>query len=106
MNKQQLEIAKKIAEIEGVSVIDWKEEWSINTLYESDKWGNGICEYNPFDWSILGPLMVKYGVEIIKPFVDDEMRRIFIARDIGITAKNNEEITQAILECVIKSQEK
>lgn len=98
MNKEELEIAKHIAEIEGINVIQhdtWLEEVGIKS---------GICDYNPFDWAILGPLSLKYEVETVY-----WLGAVSIEHKTGdnysIDFNHKSAIPKAILECIIKSKE-
>lgn len=98
MNKEQLEIAKRIAEIDGVTVHE-----KLNSIYYYLK-PFSVAEYNPFNWSILGPLMVKYEVEL-----SHFNEYVYIADDNGDDLfweffKNKQDIPRAILECIIKSK--
>jgi hypothetical protein len=105
MNKQELAIAKKIAEIEGVDV-----KFICGRLCEMHMDGNEhlpCAYYNPFDWSILGPLMVKH--KVIPDFnfnsavvVNYDTQLSF---EVDAHDENEESMKQAILECIIKSQE-
>jgi hypothetical protein len=59
--------------------------------------------YNPFDWQILGSLMVKYEVSI-----DRLCERVYITQgwsNIELFFTGEDEIPLAMLECIIKSQE-
>lgn len=108
MNKEQLAIARKIAEIEGVEYrVD--TDAGVKTVSTLKRWveGNKKCctwtEYNPFDWSILGPLMLKWEVSIDRP-----CERVYVTqgwKELEINFSGESEIPQAILECIIKSQE-
>ena len=99
MNKEELAIAKRIAEIEGVKSPTFR--MPLDEYVEK--------HYNPFEWGILGPLMVKYkvdnehrnGVVAFTIWLNDEATTA-----VSIEAKSTEEIPRAILECIIKSQEK
>jgi hypothetical protein len=105
MNKQDLEITMKIAEIEGLDFTDECRADFLTGIKENYIKVFNCQEYNPFDWSILGPLMVKYKVEI---FYDEMTSQIteFGFNFIGNVPFNDEsEIPRAILECIIKSKE-
>ena len=110
MNKQELAITKKIAEIEGR---EWRtdKEAGVITVSTMNRWNEGgikCCswyEYNPFDWSILGPLMKKYEVS-----VQHAIEYVFITqgwKDIEVSFDGEEPLglERAILECIIKRQE-
>ena len=104
MTKSELEIAKQIADIECVKAVAIFEgtESLESLIYQNDD--GKYVGYNPFEWSILGPLMVKYKVELDfycmyvqiyngsnnYPVVDFELQK---------------DIPRAILECVIKANE-
>jgi hypothetical protein len=100
-----LEIAKRIAEIEGIEV--FKEG---NHLLTPDDQGyfvrnNKTCGYyNPFRWATLGPLMLKHNIT-------PSMRNLIVStrsstgRISIFRVKTKEEIPRAILECIIKSKE-
>ena len=97
MNKSELEIARKIAEIDGKSVIN-VQGFLKETVHDM------LIDYNPFDWSILGPLIVEYFVCINTVF-----NYVFITTGIKRTEvhfDHKSELPKAILECIIKSQEK
>ena len=112
MNKQELEIAKKIAEIEGIELtkqISTAPETGEEAEWYSVSDASSLAEheelYNPFSWSILGPLMVKYDVE--PSYHNTKLIDIRICGGAGISAvtcKTKGEIPSAILECIIKSQ--
>lgn len=105
MNKEELEIAKKIAEIEGVELVEHKGGF----LYKNRNgymFVNGVTMewYNPFDWSVLGPLSVKYEVSI-----QHTLSYVFITQgwhDVEVHFENKDEIPHAILKCIIKAKEK
>ena len=106
MNKQQykehVQIARRIAEIEGVcDTIDRD-----GMPYQIVELLGVIApfEYNPFDWSILGPLMLKYDVCLI-PSVNSGFTNVSIGVNDSIWCGEKEEIPLAILECIIKSKE-
>ncbi len=107
MNQQDLELAKKIAEIEGV---DYDIEASDSGIMFITHYymGDPMCsEYNPFDWSILGPLMLKHGVSLIQNGNgDNHMFFMGSDNDIDICVTDKQEIPRTILECIVKSQEK
>ena len=91
-----LELCKKIAEIEGVPIdcIDCIDgEWlGIHGKYD-------IEEYNPFEWSLLGPLMVKYKVVVSYSFG-------YVSADYGINRYFYGEVSElprAILECIVEA---
>ena len=91
-----LELCKKIAEIEGVPIdcIDCIDgEWlGIHGKYD-------IEEYNPFEWSLLGPLMVKYKVVVSYSFG-------YVSADYGINRYfygETSELPRAILECIVET---
>lgn len=109
MNKEQLEIAKKIAEIDGVKVhtLSYINRLVIETHADV---GPDYIEYDPLSWSILGPLMVKYHVTpdysgnamyIIDENTNESSTGILSAAYF----KDEDGIPQAILECIIKSKE-
>jgi len=95
MSKQELAIAKKIAEIEGVKSPTFRMPF--------DEYIGR--HYNPFDWSILGPLMVKHEIEV--DYVDSSayIRSNESAYKCWALFSCKEEVPRAILECIIKSQE-
>ena len=97
MSKQELAIAKKIAEIEGVKSPTFRMPF--------DEYIGR--HYNPFDWSILGPLMIKYKVTV--NLVGSYYCAQVAYNGVG-TCENNSlgyspSLPCAILECIIKSQE-
>jgi len=111
MNEQELEIAKKIAEIEGVQVnkeftTNCKTGKTVQCLSYLPINTNFIEEmYNPFNWSILGSLMVKYKVEILYAeeyvaildgYGEDLFWEYF---------EDENDIPRAILKCIITSQD-
>jgi len=102
MNKQELAIAKKIAEIEGIELREHSHSlYGFKSVYKPE--GGIWQEYNPFDWSILGPLMVRHKVGIS---YDNQF--VFIDSSFDYSAsyyKSDEDLPRAILECIIKSQE-
>jgi len=104
MNKQELEIAKKIAGIDGVEVEQYNDKLmiSVNLKYCFAEYTPK--EYNPFSWSILGPLMVKYEIEV--DFVDSSVyiRSNEMSYKYWALFSCKEEIPSAILKCIIKSQ--
>jgi len=110
MTEQELGIAKKIAEIEGfnASIIhkmgDPLLDFAVHIESPSDFREPKVWfkEYNPFCWSILGRLMVKYGVSLLKEGGYYKVVPEGMAFSIDCLPKNLE---QAILECIIKSQE-
>lgn len=100
MNEQELEIAKKIAEIEATDV-----SLRFNNLYYSETAYGFIKEYNPFNWSILGSLMVKHKVEILYAeeyvaildgYGEDLFWEFF---------EDENDIPRSILECIITSKD-
>jgi len=101
MTEQELEIAKKIAEIDFSADDGYSVSAKYGAIWVSNSYTCGQNEYNPFSWSILGPLMVKYGVSLLK---EDWYYKVVpegMAFSIDCLPKNLE---QAILECIIKSQ--
>ena len=97
MKLTDLELCKKIAEIEGVPIdcIDCIDgEWlGIHGKYD-------IEEYNPFEWSLLGPLMVKYKVVVSYSFG-------YVSADYGINRYFYGEVSElprAILECIVEAK--
>lgn len=103
MNKQELEIAKKIAQIEFNSA-NYSIEMRSDCVVVRNLLRPEPYIYNPFDWPILGPLMVKYDVG-----VHTESGLCVIEGVTGIYSSEfglKEDIPRAILECIIKSQEK
>ena len=97
-----LELCKKIAEIEGVPIdcIDCIDgEWlGIHGKYD-------IEEYNPFEWSLLGPLMVKYEVCICRYY---DMAYILSDETDGehkvkVSFSVNGDVGRAILECIVEA---
>jgi hypothetical protein len=116
MNKSELEIAKKISEIEGVYDTICGAIEGQQARYDSfmTNGTNAISTpnvqsfesiYNPFDWSILGSLIKKYEVSI-----QHTIAYVFITqgwKDIEVSFDEDSGITleHAILECIIKSQE-
>jgi len=108
MNKQELEIAKKIAEIEGhwFTVSRDNIPYILTDFIESPNHPLPTY-YNPFDWSILGPLMIKYKVTV--NLVGSYYCAQVAYNGVG-TCENNSlgyspSLPCAILECIIKSQE-
>ena len=101
MTMTKLELIKRIAEIEGIELL------GPNKLNHQPINGRGCIPYNPFDWSILGPLILKYEVTITHgryPNGDYDGLAQIKGFDRAI-AFSKEEIPIAILECIIKSQE-
>ena len=92
MKLTDLELCKKIAEIEGVPIdcIDCIDgEWlGIHGKYD-------IEEYNPFDWSWLGPMMIKYEVSVNfqRMTIENEVHRFDFC--------DNNELPRAILEFIV-----
>lgn len=116
MNKEELEAAKKIAEIEGYRAKIKKFKSSAypcgyhSHVYLYDRpngdgfWNN---EYTPFDWEILGNLTFKYEVET--SIVGGRYVRIWThgCNSVKVEFEDNEQSYKlAILKCIIKSQEK
>jgi hypothetical protein len=105
MNKVELEIAKRIAEIEGYDFTFSRGcvPYVLKEYMESPEHPLPTY-YNPFDWAILGPLMIKYSVGH-----DAFFSEIYSISNSGayteIKYGSNEEIPRAILECIIKSKE-
>lgn len=102
MKPEEIEIAKKIAEIEGVELKVFKhslygERW----LYQPK--GKIRQEYNPFDWAILGPLMLKYGVLINYCSGSVYMSNPFEYRFFVVKFSCKDEIPLAILKCIIEA---
>ena len=103
----KLELCRKIAEIELKALnLDHENEGCAEPTYTAPK------EYNPFDWSLLGPLMVKYKVDIdhdmekaggeVHAWGRGHMGTLTI---LGCCEfDSDEELPQAILECIIESQ--
>ena len=117
MNKQELAIAKKIAEIEGVAVIIneaiAKQQLAYNNFMlnhctsavSSPTVQSFESIYNPFDWSILGPLMLKYKIGIAHLFHEVLIPSFNGIEPVTVKFENESDIPRAILECIIKSQE-
>ena len=114
MNKQELAIAKKIAEIESVELtkqistvpetgeeVEWYSVSDVSSLAEYEEL------YDPFNWSILGPLMVKY--KVIPDFNFNSAVVVNYDTQLSFEVYSHDEseesMKQAILECIIKSQE-
>lgn len=96
MNK--LEISKKIAEIEKVDTRDVQVGSLIFPF---------TMKYNPFDWSILGPLMFKYEVDISHYTGWASISSDCTGEDAIVSEYfgDIEGAPMAILECIIKSKE-
>ena len=103
MNKlKDLELCKRIAEIEGVLVDTIEGEWlGVHGKYD-------IEEYNPLtDKALLFDLMVKYKVEI--DYSDNDRRKGFaLFKFDGAFSKPamfycGEEVPRAILECIVEA---
>ena len=109
MTEQELGIAKKIAEIEGVEIqCDRDDSGNLTSVYEPAD-DNGWCNvYNPFCWSMLGQLLVKYKVTV--NLVGSYYCTQIAHNGIGTCEDNSlgysPSLPSAILECIIKSQEK
>ena len=99
MNKQELTIAKKIAEIECLDTKICELDGVTFLAHIKPCW----TEYNPFDWSVLGLLMLKYVVSINSRDRFVEINTDKIECWVDFSAK--EGIPHAILECIIKSKE-
>jgi hypothetical protein len=105
MNKEQLKIAKRIAEIEGIELTKHMG----GVLYKNNQGcmlvnGMAMDWYNPFDWSVFGPLMVKYEVEIAY-WLNAASVELNNGDTFTINFKDKSEIPTAILKCIIKSKE-
>lgn len=108
MNKEELEIAKKIAEIEGLDLVDVVFGCGTKKAFTFLD-GRMDKMYDPFDWSILGPLMVKHKVHldhIYKSTSTWSGTMESCGRVASIDFKSEQQIPRAILECIIKSKEK
>ena len=115
MNKQELEIAKKIAGIEGVhdKIIEAiKNQQRNHNHFLATTSTNSVSSptvqsyesiYNPFDWSILGPLMLKYEVEPCYRY--NEVAVWVESTWIKESFTDKSDIPRAMLECIIKSRE-
>ena len=105
MNEDELAIAKRITEIEGLIVTVKICKGDDEYWMQARKPGYYNGDYNPFNWSILGPLMVKHDIEIsyfynyvyINDGNDDDLYWEYF--------KNKSDIPRAILECIITSKE-
>ena len=100
MKLTDVDLCKKIAEIEGTNV-----SLSVMTLgKEQIPTGRGLVDenfvqYGPFDWSLLGPLMVKYKVVVSYSFG-------YVSADYGINRYFYGEVSElprAILECIVEA---
>jgi hypothetical protein len=108
MNKEQLEIAKKIAEIEGITLFEKGEH-----LLTPDRNGymshNRItCDwYNPFDWSVCGKLLEKYWITVNISgsyyCTQSAFKGIGTCEDDSLGYSNH--LPTAILQCVIAINE-
>jgi hypothetical protein len=115
MTSEELEIAKKIAEIEGYKAAIKKFKSDAYEcgyhahvyLYENPNGRGFWCNtYNPFDWSILGPLMFKYEVDVSHysgwaSVASEYTDRTPIAQEYF---GDLDGAPMAILKCIIKSQ--
>jgi len=106
-----LTLCKKIAELEGVEVGESVMRFGDTTIPT----GRGLIddnfiEYNPLtNWLLLGPLMLKYEIEVDY----QSMRCVFLeskryADDLDIKHvvdyDDVDQLPRAILECIIKSK--
>ena len=107
MNKVELEIAEKIAKIEGEWFTVSRDGVPHVLLEFAESPKHPLpTHYNPFNWSVLGPLMVKYEVAIdyINESVDifEETTGNYLCWELF---EDESEIPAAILKCIIKSKE-
>jgi hypothetical protein len=98
-----LTLCKKIAEIEGLPLCD---EWDCCDNGVLTGTGKGDLEhYNPLTkWSLLGPLMLKYEIEISY----DNGFAVIHRKNVkawGVTAIKSDKagIPRAILECIVEA---
>lgn len=98
-----LTLCKRIAEIENLDPkMFWVEKEKAFRLFTGEYW-------NPLtDWALLGPLMVKYHVEVVYDYKEcsvfkDNGEPLLIAA--ATTHFNNDsQLPRAILECIIKAK--
>lgn len=85
-----LTLAKAIADLGGISLIEHPYQNGFWTWdYDSMGCKETISLYDPFDWSILGPLIVKY-------------KHILDLEDCFCGVKD-EDIARTILECILEA---
>ena len=100
MKLTDLELCKKIAEIELKPLNeDMKEAGCAELEYIAPK------NYNPFEWSLLGPLMVKHEVCICRYY---DMAYILSDETDGehkvkVSFSVNGDVGRAILECIVEA---
>ena len=90
MKLTDLELCKKIAEIEGVNLHEIMcGDRNVLLFSENAEF------YNPFDWSLLGPMMIKYEVSVNfqRMTIENEVHR-FDFCDIN-------DLPRAILEFIV-----
>ena len=101
-----LELCKKIAEIELKPLNeDMKESGCVESEYTAPK------NYNPFEWSLLGPLMVKHEVDTeFFNGANSGCTRICKTKEQSISVVIGESyfddktgLPRAILECIVEA---
>ena len=97
MELTNLELNKKIAEIEGADVIHNTEN---NKLWIKIAGIYGGNEYNPvLDWNITGPLMVKHKIDFF------HVRDAYCASDNKAFTVNSKDPQRAILLAIVAKYE-
>ena len=104
MNTKQLDIAKKIANITGVSIYE-KGEHLLTPDDQGYMFHEGqTCDwYNPFEWGVLGELMDKYKVSI-----QQAQEYVFITQgwtdvEVSFGEDSGDSLKEAVLKCIIKA---
>ena len=100
MKLTDLELCKNIAEIEGINTFENRGLHGFQ-LTRRDSYE----QYNPFYWSLLGPLMVKYEVCICRYY---DMAYILSDETDGehkvkVSFSVNGDVGRAILECIVEA---
>jgi hypothetical protein len=90
-----LSICKVIAELEGLNPVELIGCCFVPHGFRRSR------KYNPLDWSILGPLMVKYGITI-----DYHCGYVYMTQGWRgeVHFESKEDIPRAVCECILKSQ--
>ena len=109
---EEQEITKRIMELENINpYLAYSKDGFLIGVFEAkdeDGWHKG---YSPFCWHTLGPLMVKYRVDInrvesIVEIYPESHLDYGLKGCTQVSFSTAKEINKAILECIIKSQEK
>ena len=98
-----LEICKKLAELEGIDFSS--SRLGVLQYFKVGDMGKETKKYNPItDWSILGPLMVKYKVEVDYTCMDVSIYLKDYTVPVSVRTFDNEEgIPEAICLCILEA---